>query len=160
MPKTFLFIAIGLLIVSYFFNRQKTVLGLKKGLKQFATLLPTLLLVVILVSSALHFIPKEALTRYFGEQAGALGYLSAIVVGSISLIPGLVSYPMAGMLVKSGVGYGVIALFITTLKMVGILTLPLEAKYLGLKVALLRNGLSLIGAIVIGWLMVFFFYLV
>lgn len=156
-----LFILTGvLLIISFFADKQKTLKGLKKGALQFLKLLPTLLSVIILVSVAMFFIPKETLLHYFGEQAGALGYLSAILFGSVSLIPGLVSYPMAGMLVKSGVGYGIIALFITTLKMVGIVTLPLEAKYFGLKVAIFRNGLSLLGALVIGWLMVLFFHLV
>jgi len=34
--------------------------------------------------------------------------------------------------------------------MVGVLTLPLESKYFGWKVAVLRNVLSFIGAIIIG----------
>jgi len=37
--------------------------------------------------------------------------------------------------------------------MVGVLTLPLEMKYFGVKVSLMRNALSFIGAIVIGLLM-------
>ncbi|MDZ7776603.1 MAG: hypothetical protein U5L09_13825 [Bacteroidales bacterium] len=46
-----------------------------------------------------------------------------------------------------------IALFITTLKMVGIMTIPVEAKYFGMKVTLIRNGLSFLGALVIGVIM-------
>jgi uncharacterized membrane protein YraQ (UPF0718 family) len=34
--------------------------------------------------------------------------------------------------------------------MVGVLTLPLEAKYFGLKISIIRNVLSFIGALVIG----------
>ena len=60
------------------------------------------------------------------------------------------AYPLAGILVKSGVSYSVIAVFITTLMMVGILTLPLEAKYFGLKTAIIRNALYFVGAIIIG----------
>jgi uncharacterized membrane protein YraQ (UPF0718 family) len=63
------------------------------------------------------------------------------------------------MLVESGVGYGVIALFITTLKMVGVMTIPLEAKYFGMKVTLQRNALSFIGAIIIGTIMAVIFAL-
>jgi len=157
---TILFIITGiLLLVSYIANKQKTLQGLKKGTMQFLKLLPTLLTVIILVSVAMFFIPEKVLLTYFGDQAGVLGYLSAAIVGSVSLIPGFISYPLAGMLHDSGVGYGVIALFITTLKMVGIMTIPVEAKYFGLKATLIRNGLSFLGAIVIGTIMAIIFAL-
>ena len=157
---TILFVITGiLLLVSYIANKQKTLQALKKGAMQFLKLLPTLLTVIILVSVAMFFIPEKVLLTYFGDQAGVLGYLSAAIVGSVSLIPGFISYPLAGMLHNSGVGYGVIALFITTLKMVGIMTIPVEAKYFGLKVTLIRNGLSFLGAIVIGAVMAIIFAL-
>lgn len=157
---TILFIITGvLLVISFVANKQKTLDGLKKGALQFLKLLPTLLSVIILVSIAMYFIPEKMLIKFFGDQAGLLGYFSAALVGSVSLIPGFISYPLSGMLVESGVGYGVIALFITTLKMVGVMTIPLEAKYFGMKVTLIRNGLSFFGAIVIGTIMALFFAL-
>ncbi|MBS3774107.1 MAG: permease [Bacteroidales bacterium] len=157
---TILFIITGLLLlVSFIANRQKTLEGLKKGAMQFLKLLPTLLTVIILVSLALFFTPEKMLLKYFGDQAGILGYVMAALVGSISLIPGFISYPLAGMLLESGVTYGILALFITTLKMVGTLTIPVEAKYFGMKVTLIRNGLSFLGAIVIGVIMAIIFSL-
>ncbi len=151
---TILFVITGLLLlVSFLANRQKTLNGLKKGAMQFLKLLPTLLTVIILVSVALFFTPEKMLIKYFGDQAGVLGYAMAALVGSVSLIPGFISYPMAGMLLESGVSYGILAIFITTLKMVGTLTIPVEAKYFGMKVTLMRNGLSFLGAIVIGVIM-------
>ncbi len=155
---TILFIITGvLLLVSLVFNKHKTLDGLKKGAMQFLGLLPTLLTVIILVSVVMFFIPEKVLLTYFGDQAGVLGYLSAAIVGSVSLIPGFISFPLAGMLHESGVGYGVIALFITTLKMVGVITIPVEAKYFGMKVTLIRNGLSFLGAIIIGAIMAIIF---
>ena len=84
-----------------------------------------------------------------------MAYVVAAAVGSVALIPGLVAYPMSGMLVSSGVSYPVIAVFITTLMMVGIVTLPLERKFFGTKIALARNALSLVGALAIGLTMAF-----
>jgi hypothetical protein len=46
----------------------------------------------------------------------------------------------------------VVAVFVTSLIMVGFVTLPLEIRYFGKKAALLRNALSLIAAIIIGGL--------
>jgi len=37
--------------------------------------------------------------------------------------------------------------------MVGVLTLPMESKFFGLKAALLRNGFSLLGAVIVALLM-------
>jgi len=157
---TILFIITGILIVvSLIANRQKTLNGLKKGALQFLKLLPTLLTVIILVSAAMYFIPEKTIIKNFGEQAGVEGYAMVALIGSVSLIPGFISYPLAGMLLESGVSYGILALFITTLKMVGVVTIPVEAKYFGMKVTLMRNGMSFLGAIVIGTIMAVIFSL-
>jgi len=141
------------LIVSLLADRSKTLAGLKKGYKMFLGILPAMLNVLILVSIALYLVPKETLVKWLGANSGLAGYAIAAVIGSIALIPGFVAFPLAAMLLKSGVGYAVAAVFITTLMMVGILTLPLEIKYFGRKAALLRNGLSFGGALLIGLLM-------
>ena len=138
------------IILSLIFDKQKTWMGLKKGMKLFLNLLPIILVVIILISVILYFLPNEIIVRYLGKGAGSLSYTIAALIGSIALIPGFIAYPLAGILVKSGVSYSVIAVFITTLMMVGILTLPLEAKYFGLKTAIIRNALYFVGAIIIG----------
>ena len=70
----------------------------------------------------------------------------------IPLIPGFVAFPLAASLVKAGAGYGQIAMFVTTLIMVGVATFPLESKYFGRSVALKRNVLSLIIAVITSFL--------
>ena len=54
---------------------------------------------------------------------------------------------------KQGATYAVVAVFMTTMMMVGVVTLPLEIKYFGKKAAIARNILNLIAAITIGILM-------
>ena len=143
------------LIISLLSDRRITFNGIKKGLKLFAGILFALLNILIFVSIVLYLIPNETIVRLLGKNSGFLGIVIAAIIGSISLIPGFISYPLASILLKSGVAYGVIAVFITTLMMVGIITLPLEAKYFGMKTALTRNGLSFVGAIIIGLLIGF-----
>jgi len=140
------------LILSFFADRKKTVSGIKKGFKMFLGILPMILNLLILVSIFLFLVPQETLIKLLGKGSGITGMLIAAILGSISLIPGFIAFPLASILLKSGVAYGVIAVFITTLMMVGILTLPLESKYFGMKTALMRNGFSFIGAIIIGLL--------
>ncbi len=66
----------------------------------------------------------------------------AAVLGSIVLIPGFVAFPLAASLLAAGAGYGQIAMLLTTLMMVGIVTLPLEAQYFGKRLAVERNALA------------------
>jgi uncharacterized membrane protein YraQ (UPF0718 family) len=138
------------LAVSLIADRKKTAMGLKKGVRMFLNILPSFITVLILVSAALAFISPDIISRWLGKGSGALGFMIAAAVGSISLIPGFVAYPLGAILVKNGVSYSIIAVFITTLMMVGIVTLPLEARYFGWRVSITRNVLSFIGAIVIG----------
>jgi uncharacterized membrane protein YraQ (UPF0718 family) len=141
------------LAVSAIANWQKTREGLFRGLGMFITLLPALLLVLMLVSLVLFLLPNELIIKYLGEGSGIKGWLIAAFFGSVAMIPGFIAYPLAGVLIKSGVAYGTIAVFITTLMMVGIVTLPIEAKFFGWKTSIIRNGLSWVAAIIIGFIM-------
>jgi len=148
---TILLIITGIcLIISYIADRNKTWKGIKKGLKMFLNILPVIFSVIILISVVLSLLPNELIVHYLGKDAGFMGYVFGALIGSIALIPGFIAYPLAGILVKNGVSYPVIAVFITTLMMVGILTLPIEIKYFGVKTAVLRNVLYFIGALLIG----------
>ncbi len=139
-----------LTIVSFTFDKKKTLKGIKKGAKQFINILPTLLSVIILISIVLYFVSDKVLMQYLGADAGLTAYFSAGLIGAVAILPGFIAYPLAGILVKSGVGLSVIAVFITTLKMVGLMTIPIEKRYFGLRVSLMRNALSFVGALVVG----------
>jgi len=139
--------------VSAIADWQKTREGLFRGLGMFVRLLPALLLVLVLVSVVLFLLPNEIIVKNLGEGSGVKGWIIAALIGSVAMIPGFIAYPLAGVLIKSGVAYGTIAVFITTLMMVGIVTLPIEAKFFGWKTSIIRNGLSWAAAIFIGFIM-------
>lgn len=145
-----LVITIVSVLLSFLKDRKKTLEGLKKGTVMFLKILPTIITVIIIVSIMLYLVPEHQIATWFGEESGIAGYVAAAVVGSVSLIQGFIAYPLAGVLVESGVGYPVIAVFITTLMMVGIMTLPIEARYFGIRLALLRNALALVFALFVG----------
>jgi uncharacterized membrane protein YraQ (UPF0718 family) len=145
--------AIVITIISFLIDKKKTVEGIKKGMMMFLKILPVLMSVMILVSVVLYFVSGETLMKYLGREAGIGAYIFAAVIGAVSIIPSFIAYPMAGVLVKTGVNYGVISVFINALKMVGVLTIPIEAKFLGYKISILRNLLAFIGALIVGGLM-------
>jgi uncharacterized membrane protein YraQ (UPF0718 family) len=140
----------ALLLVSFISNKQKTLMGLKRGWFMFRNILVPFLNILILVSVVLFLIPPSIISRYLGPDSGAFGLAIAAVVGSITLIPGFISYPIAAGLIRQGASYMVVATFMTTLMMVGVVTLPLEIKYFGKRVAITRNLLNFVAAIIIG----------
>jgi len=146
----FIIVSIALTMLSLLLDRRKTMMGLKKGWKMFQNIAVPFLNILILVSLILYVMPPSLIVKYLGPGSGWGGQAIAAIVGSITLIPGFISYPIAAVLIKEGASYTIVATFMTTLMMVGVVTLPLEIVYFGRKVAILRNVLNLINAIVIG----------
>lgn len=140
--------AILWLILSFFKDRTKTVTALTKAWKSFENILPSVLTVLILIGFVLTLLDAENISKLLGSESGILGLCIAAAIGSVTLIPGFVAFPLATSLVSAGAGYAQIAIFISTLMMIGVATFPLEAKYFGKPTALKRNILSLLVAII------------
>jgi len=136
------------LLVSFIADRRKTRASLIKGLKMLWGVLPLLLGVLALVSLVLAAVTPEMLQQVL-SGSGPLPFFAALGIGSITLMPGFIAYPLAGVLQKLGASTPVLAAFITSLMMVGVLTLPVEARFFGWRVSLLRNGLALVGAFLV-----------
>lgn len=146
----FIILSFVLTLVSFGLDKNKTLMGLKKGWKMFQNIAVPFVNILILVSLVLYFMPPALIVEYLGPESGWLGQWVAAIVGSITLIPGFISYPIASVLIQKGASYTIVATFMTTLMMVGIVTLPLEIKYFGRNVAVIRNVLNFIMAILIG----------
>ena len=137
-------ITLLLLIISYFKNKNKTKIALKKAWKSFENILPEFLVIILLVGILIAVINPELISKIIGSNSGWLGVFLASIIGSITLIPGFVAFPTAAMLLEGGAGYMQIGAFISTLMMVGIVTLPVEIKYFGKKITYSRNILAFI----------------
>lgn len=144
----------GGLLVSFVKDRGKTKMALKKAWKSFENILPQFLAILIIIGLALSILSPETITMLMGTRSGVFGVLGAALIGSITLIPGFVAFPLAAALLKNGAGYMQIAAFVSTLMMVGVVTLPLEIKTSGKRATLIRNVaafvFSLLAALVIG----------
>lgn len=145
-----------LLVASFLADKKKTIKGVTRGLIMFIKLLPALISMLALVSVLFFTIPNETLISLIGEDSGINGWLIAASLGSVSLIPGFIAFPLCSILISKGVAYSTVAIFITTLMMVGIITLPVEAKFFGWRVSIIRNTMSFVAALVVGILMMFF----
>jgi uncharacterized membrane protein YraQ (UPF0718 family) len=146
----YIVICVVLSLISFFLDRKKTIAGFKKGWLMFKNLLLPFINILILISLILYVIPPNVISQYLGADSGPIGLFVAALIGSIALIPGFISYPIAASLIHQGASYSVVATFMTTLLMVGVVTLPLEISYFGKRVAILRNTLNFGAAIIIG----------
>lgn len=148
----YVFLAIGL-GASLIKDRRRTARALHMARKMLLKMLPSLVAVIGLVGLIVGLVPEEVIHRYLGPEAGLLAVLAASVVGAISLLPALVSFPLAASLMRSGATITSIAAFITTLTMVGVVTAPLEIREMGRRFTIVRNALSFAFALVIAALM-------
>lgn len=136
------------LVASFVADRGKTRASLLKGLRMFWGVLPLLVGVLAIVSLVLAAVTPSMLQQILAGS-GPLPFLTALGVGSVALMPGFIAYPLAGLLRQNGASTPVLAAFITSLMMVGVLTLPVEARFFGWRVSLLRNALALFGALLV-----------
>ena len=137
------------LVISFFFSRGKTEKALKIAYKKFASIVPVFTMMIIAISVMLYLIPEKTISAYLGGENLFLGVAAASFLGSITLIPGPVAYPLCGILVEKGVSYTVVAAFSITLMMVGILTFSVEREYFGTKVTIVRNLISFVIAVAV-----------
>lgn len=146
--------ALGGLLVSYCASKERTRVATRKAVAAFLNVLPEFAAVLGLVGLMLTFVSPATISKLLGSDSGLFGLLLASLVGSITLIPGFVAFPLAATLLRQGAGVVQVAVFISTLMMVGFVTFPLEKRYFGQRAALWRNATAYIwsfaAALVIG----------
>lgn len=143
-------LAAVLLAASLVRDRGRTAQALRHALRSARTLAPSLLSVLMVIGLLLGFVSEARISSILGDGSGLLGVVAAVFLGSVLHIPALVAFPVAASLVQAGASSLTVAVFISTLTMVGVVTLPLELRVVGRRFAVLRNGLSLLSAILIG----------
>ena len=139
------------LIISWVKDRKKTKMALLKAWKSFENILPQFLGVLVLVGILLAYFDANTISRVLGERSGWWGVVIGAVVGAITLIPGFVAFPTAALLLKNGAGLMQMGAFVSTLMMVGIVTLPVEMKYFGKKIPVYRNVLAFFFSFIVAW---------
>jgi len=146
----------GLVLVllgfSFFKDKSKTVKSLKIAGKSLLKLAPTILSVILLIG-IIYGLFSDKIALLFGNENSINGFILIAVMGSIMHIPSLLAFPLASSFLAAGASISLVVVFITTLTMIGIVTIPLEIKTLGKKFAIYRNVFSFVIAIIIAVLM-------
>jgi len=138
-----------ILLISFIINKQKTIKAIKISFIKFKKIFPTFITMLILVSIIIFLFPDEVISNYLGNSSKFISVLLASFIGSITLMPGFVAFPLSGILLTKGVPYMVLSAFTTTLMMVGIITFPIEKEYFGVKATVIRNTISFFIALIV-----------
>lgn len=97
-------------------------------------------------------VSQEMIDRWLSARSGWRGILLACFAGA--LIPGgpYVYYPIAGALLQSGAGLGVLISFVTAKNLWSVTRLPLEFALLGSRLTIIRFLLTLVVPPALGFL--------
>ena len=113
--------------------------------------LPLLVAAFLIAGLIQALVGEETVRRWLGRGSGGRGLLLACVGGA--LIPGgpYVYYPIAGALLGSGAGLGVLVAFVTAKNLWSISRLPLEFALLGPSLTLVRFLATLVFPPLLGY---------
>jgi len=109
--------------------------------------------IIFAIGLILTLLPPADIASFVEKQSTAIATIASALLGTITLIPAFIAFPLVGTLVDAGVGIVPSVAFLTTLTMVGVVTFPLEKKEFGVKFTAVRNGLSFLFAIIIAHVM-------
>lgn len=140
-----------LFLISYKKDKEKTKKALLKGWKSIENILPQFLGIILVVGLTLAILKPETISSIIGSNSGIFGVFLSAVLGSVAMMPTFVAFSTGEMLLKNGAGIAQVAALISTLTLIGIITIPLEAKYIGKKAAAYRNILAFIFSIIVAF---------
>lgn len=140
-------------IWSIFKDKKRTINSIKLSSGMMKSMIGEIISILFLIGLLLTFIPPDTIKQYMGNSNAFISTIISAFLGSITLIPAFVAFPLVGSLVNAGASIVPVVAFLTTLTMVGVVTFPLEKREFGIKFTVARNSLSFIFAIIIALLM-------
>lgn len=141
------------LVISFVKNKEKTIKALKMAFNMGRGMVVSIFTIIFAIGLILTLLPPTEIASFVSKQPSFIATVASAILGTLTLVPAFIAFPLVGTLVDAGVGLVPSVAFLTTLTMVGLVTFPLEKKEFGTKFTVIRNGLSFAFAIVIAVLM-------
>ena len=153
--KKFIFFIITLtaLIIVLIINlktglRALNVIGF--SFKEMALVLPPIFILLGLLDV---WIPKEKMMKYMGEGSGIKGIILAMIIGSVAAGPLYAAFPVAAALMRKGVKFTNILIFIGAWSTTKVPMLLFEISALGARFAMTRLAIDIFGIIIIAYVL-------
>jgi uncharacterized membrane protein YraQ (UPF0718 family) len=153
---SFFLISLLILLIILTLNKEvgfKSIQSAKSSFMQMVIVLPPIMILLGLMDV---WLPRETLIKYMGEKSGILGVTIAITIGSIAAGPMYAAFPFTVILIKKGVRFSNIIIFMNAWCVTKISTLLFEISSLGYKFTLIRLTIDIPGVIIMGYLVQYF----
>ena len=111
--------------------------------------LPPIMLLLGLMD---EWVSRESMMKYMGEDSSVLGIVLSIALAAFAAGPMYAAFPFTAVLLKKGVKFSNIIIFMNAWCVIKISTLLFEVSALGYKFTFYRFLIDLIGVIVMGYL--------
>lgn len=153
--KLFLIFAFILLLVIIFERTtgMKAFNSTKASLLQMLSVLPPIMILLGLMD---EWISRESMMKYMGEESGLMGIALAISFAAFAAGPMYAAFPFTAVLLKKGVKFTNVIIFMNAWCVIKISTLLFEISSLGYKFTFYRLIIDFVGVIIMGYLVNYF----
>ena len=117
--------------------------------KQMVSVVPPIMLMLGLMDV---WVPRETMMKYMGDNSGITGIILAILIGSVAAGPMYAAFPFTTVLLRKGVKFSNIIIFMNAWCVTKISTLVFEFTALGFEFTFARFLINLPGVIIMGYL--------
>ena len=95
-------LAIGLMGFSLIKGKDKTVKAMKKSKAMMGSMLGQIVAIIFLIGLVLAFVPTEMIQSILGGDTPLRSTLLGALIGSVTLIPAFVAFPLIGSMLAAG----------------------------------------------------------
>ena len=115
--------------------------------------LPVIFMLTVIIEA---WVPKEVITRRFGDNSGFSGNLLSLLLGSFSAGPIYAAFPLSKMLIGKGASITNIVIILSSWAVVKFPMLVIEVKFLGVNFMLVRWLLTVTAIFIMAYLIASF----
>lgn len=153
--KFFLITLIILILVLIFKNHTgiKALTIANDSLFQMLSVLPPIMVLLGLID---EWISRESMMKYMGEDSGILGVALVMLFAAFAAGPMYAAFPFTVVLIKKGVKFSNVIIFMNAWCVIKISTLLFEITSLGYEFTFYRLIIDFVGVIAMGYLVDYF----
>lgn len=143
-------IAIVFLLITFIKDPVKGYTGLKSFKKTVVGLLPSIIVLIFLISMIAALINPQLIVGNINPSSGLSGVVYAFFFGIFLFIPSYIAIPLAANLHNNGAGIAQLSTLIGSLMGIGIIYIPIEIKYFNKKFVIIHLLTAIVMALVVG----------
>ena len=149
---SFFIILLIVTVVVTIFNKELGAKSFSIAYSSFIQMVEVVPPIMIMLGLMDVWVPRETMMNYMGDNSGVRGVSLAILIGSIAAGPMYAAFPFTKVLLKKGVKFSNIIIFMNAWCVTKISTLMFEFSSLGYKFTLSRLLINIPGVIIMGYL--------